>query len=171
MPEPYELLEPLEGPPLDLLIIGCGNLLRGDDALGPIVVRRMWEQVDLPANVRLLDAGTSGMDVVFQMRGALKVILIDACATGAEPGTVYQLSAADVETLPQPGTLGSHDFRWDHSLAFGQWLLGPLMPKDIEIYLVEAQNVAHGADLSEAAQAGALAVQKRIEAEVDRVRT
>ena len=29
---------------IDTLIIGCGNLLRGDDATGPVLIRRMWEE-------------------------------------------------------------------------------------------------------------------------------
>lgn len=170
MPEPYQLLEPLQGPPLELLVIGCGNLLRGDDALGPIVVRQLWDSAELPTNVRLADAGTSGMDVVFQMRGAKRVILVDACTTGAKPGTIYRVPASEVESLPTPGTLGSHDFRWDNSLAFGQWLLGPLLPKDIEVILVEVESVGYGEDLSESARRGASEVQQIIETEISRVR-
>ncbi|PMP83831.1 MAG: peptidase M52, partial [Roseiflexus castenholzii] len=32
------------------LIIGCGNLLRGDDGVGPILIRRLWE-IGLPEGV------------------------------------------------------------------------------------------------------------------------
>ncbi|MFN8021251.1 MAG: hydrogenase maturation protease [Acidimicrobiales bacterium] len=51
------------------LIIGCGNLLRGDDAVGPVVVRRLLDR-GLPAGVEVADGGTGGMDVAFRMRGA-----------------------------------------------------------------------------------------------------
>lgn len=27
-----------------VLIVGCGNLLRGDDAVGPILVRHLWDR-------------------------------------------------------------------------------------------------------------------------------
>ena len=60
------------------LIIGCGNLLRGDDAAGPVLVRRLWER-GLRAGVECADGGTGGMDVAFQMRGCAWVILVDAC--------------------------------------------------------------------------------------------
>jgi len=81
------------------LVIGCGNLLRGDDAVGPLLVRRMLER-GLPPGVEVADGGTSGMDVAFRMRGVGKVILVDAATTGGEPGTLYRLTGADVETLP-----------------------------------------------------------------------
>ncbi|MGB8853067.1 MAG: hydrogenase maturation protease [Pirellulales bacterium] len=60
------------------LIIGCGNLLRGDDAAGPVVVRRLWDR-GLRDGVECADGGTAGMDVAFQMRGCDHVVLVDAC--------------------------------------------------------------------------------------------
>ena len=60
------------------LVIGCGNLLRGDDAAGPVLVRRLWER-GLRDGVECADGGTGGMDVAFQMRGCDHVILVDAC--------------------------------------------------------------------------------------------
>ena len=54
------------------LVIGCGNLLRGDDAVGPVLVQRMWDR-GLPDGVRCADGGTGGMDVAFQMRGVPQV--------------------------------------------------------------------------------------------------
>ena len=58
----------LTPPPTDTVIVGCGNLLRGDDAAGPILVRVLAER-ELPPGVRLIDGGTAGMDVAFAMRG------------------------------------------------------------------------------------------------------
>ena len=50
-------------PKFTTLIIGCGNLLRGDDGVGPILIRRLWEIDRLPPHIRLADGGTGGMDV------------------------------------------------------------------------------------------------------------
>lgn len=170
MPEPYELLEIADEPEVELMIIGCGNVLRGDDALGPILIRRLWEKVEIPPTVRLLDGGTSGMDVAFQMHKARSVVIVDACAMGGAPGTVYCAPAKEFESLPQPGTMGSHDFRWDNALAFGKWLLGPHMPEDIEVYLVEAERVEMGEELSEPAESGAETVMSRLEERIEQVR-
>ncbi len=84
---------------VDTLIIGCGNLLRGDDAAGPVLIRRLWE-MGLPAGVRCADGGTGGMDVAFQMRGVPKVILVDAAQTGSEPGTIFRVPGHELEQLP-----------------------------------------------------------------------
>ena len=129
------------------LIIGCGNLLRGDDAVGPVLVRRLLER-GLPDGVEVADGGTSGMDVAFRMRGAERVILVDAATTGGEPGSLYRLAGRDVETLPPLAGINLHSFRWDHALAFGRWLLKDEYPRDIVVYLIEAESLEFGAELS-----------------------
>lgn len=134
------------------LIIGCGNLLRGDDAVGPVLVRRLLER-GLPAGVEVADGGTSGMDVAYRMRGAGRVVLVDATTTGGEPGTLYRLAGEDVEQLPPLEGLNLHAFRWDHALAFGRWLLKDDYPDDIVVYLVEAGSFELGAPLSPAVEA------------------
>ncbi|MFN8441195.1 MAG: hydrogenase maturation protease [Caldilineaceae bacterium] len=129
------------------LIIGCGNLLRGDDGVGPLLIRHLWER-DLPAHVQLADGGTAGMDVAFKMRGAERVILIDACRSGNEPGTLYRLPGEAVEQLPPLDGIHQHAFRWDHALAFARWLLKDEYPKVIQVYLIEIASVEPGIELS-----------------------
>jgi len=149
--------------PVRLLIVGCGNLLRGDDAAGPLLVRRLWER-GLPAGVRCADGGTGGMDVAFQMRGVPYVILVDACTSGAEPGTVFRVPGHEVEHLPPLGQVNLHSFRWDHALAFARWMLKDDYPARVEIFLVEAAQLELGAPLSPAVEAGL----DRVVAEIDR---
>ncbi len=131
----------------ETVVIGCGNLLRGDDAVGPTLIRHLWER-GVPEGVRLVDGGTAGMDVAFQMRGAARVILIDACATEAEPGVLYRVPGEALENLPPLDGLHLHAFRWDHALAFGRWLLKDDYPEDITVYLIEAARTDFGAPLS-----------------------
>jgi hydrogenase maturation protease len=130
-----------------LVVIGCGNLLRGDDGVGPILIRHLW-QGGVPDSVRLVDGGTAGMDVSFQMRGAERVIIVDASRTGEPAGTTYRIPGPAVEDLPPLGGLHTHMFRWDNALAFGRWLLGDGYPKDVTVYLIEATGFEPGAPLS-----------------------
>jgi len=129
------------------LVIGCGNLLRGDDAAGPVLVRRMWE-IGLPADMRCADGGTSGMDVVFQMRGADELILVDACRSGSEPGTLFAVPGGEMENLPPLRGINLHAFRWDHAIAFGRWLLKHDYPQRVTAYLIEGARFEAGAGLS-----------------------
>lgn len=151
---PHELLDDaFAPPPCELLVMGCGNILRGDDALGPRLIRRLFAE-GVPQGVRLVDGGTAGMDVAFQMQGAARVVIVDAAVTGNPPGTVYRVPGEELADLPPASGLHTHSFRWDHALAFSRWLLGPKCPTDVTVYLVEAKDVAPGEELSSEAAAG-----------------
>jgi hydrogenase maturation protease len=128
-------------------VVGCGNVLRGDDAVGPLLVRHLLDR-GLPPGVRCADAGTGGMDVAFQMRGVPRVIVVDACASGSEPGSLFELPGEEVANLPPLAGLHLHAFRWDHALAFARWLLKEDYPERITVYLVEAGSLELGAPLS-----------------------
>jgi len=134
------------------LVIGCGNLLRGDDAAGPVLVRRMWER-GLPEGVRCADGGTGGMDVAFQMRGVPEVILVDACSSGSEPGSLFEVPGHEVENLPPLTGINLHAFRWDHAIAFGHWLLKDDYPNNVTAYLIEGGRFGFGEGLSPAVDA------------------
>lgn len=132
--------------PARVLIVGCGNLLRGDDAVGPILVRHLWQR-GVPHLVRCADGGTGGMDVAFQMRGVPHVIIVDACTSGSEPGSIFRLSGTDCETPPLAG-VNLHAFRWDHALAFARWALKDEYPPRIDVWLIEAERLEVGEPLS-----------------------
>lgn len=125
-----------QGEHVGMLVIGCGNLLRADDAAGPLLVRRMLGR-GLPDGMRCVDAGTDGIDVVFQMRYAKEVILVDACMSGSEQGTIFEIAARDVEPLSPLTAVTMHAFRWDHAMALGRWLLEEGYPEHVTAYLVE----------------------------------
>jgi hydrogenase maturation protease len=146
----YDPHAPPPGPPV--VVIGCGNLLRGDDAAGPVLIRHLWER-GAGEHARLVDGGTAGLDVAFAMRGAERAILIDACTTGSEPGALFRVPAEEVEAIEVPTELHSHAFRWDHALSYGRWLLKDQYPRSIEVWLIEAADVSHGAPLTPAVEA------------------
>ncbi len=161
-PAPYELLDDGFPPePCDLLIIGCGNILRGDDAVGPVLVRHLVHE-GLPSGVRVVDGGTAGLDVAFAMRGAARVVIVDASATGAAPGTIFRVPAEELGDPPPMDGLHTHNLRWDHALSFGAWLLGPTRPTDVTVYLVEGEGYEPGAPLTERVEDAMHAVARLI---------
>jgi hydrogenase maturation protease len=146
------------------LVVGCGNLLRGDDAAGPILVRLLADR-DLPAGVRLVDGGTAGMDVAFAMR----VIVVDASRIGVEPGTIHRVPGEELTDLTPPeGNL--HRFKWDQALGFAKWLLKDEYPQDITVWLVEGQSFDPGGVLTPAVQASVERIADKIAADVSAAR-
>lgn len=115
--------------------------------MGPVLVRRMRE-AGLPDGLHCIDAGTRGIDVAYEMRGADEVILVDACRSGSEPGTLFAVSGDVVEKLPPPSGINLHAFRWDHAIAFGRWLLKDEYPKCVTAYLIDGARFEVGEGLS-----------------------
>ena len=65
-------------------IIGLGNELRGDDAVGLQIARRLRQTVGNCTEV--IEAEMAGVDLIELMKGARVVILIDAARSGKKPG-------------------------------------------------------------------------------------
>jgi len=78
------------------ILIACiGNIFLGDDGFGTEVARRFAGR-SLPPGVVLKDFGIRGVDLSYALLEPYElVILVDACAQGGEPGSVY-LIAPDV---------------------------------------------------------------------------
>jgi hydrogenase maturation protease len=141
-------------------VIGCGNPLRGDDGVGNEVVRRLALR-PLPSQVRCVDAGTSGLEIVLLMREAEAVVLIDAAAASdadhSRPGRLYELSAEEIvqQTAGSSSTAVSiHAVRWHDALALSRALGGP-QPARLTCFLIEGSSFDHGHPLSPAVAATA----------------
>lgn len=73
-------------PRVKTVVIGLGNPLMGDDGLGIAALEQLRSRWDVPAEVELVDGGTWGMNLLPLIEDADQVLLIDAIASGSEPG-------------------------------------------------------------------------------------
>lgn len=72
-----------------ILIAGVGNAWLRDDGFGGEVARRLAER-ELPPGVSVMDAGTGGLDLAYEvMRGYDALVILDVSRQGGEPGTLY----------------------------------------------------------------------------------
>jgi hydrogenase maturation protease len=132
-----------------LCIIGCGNATRSDDGVGVYVAQQLRRLLALAPqpDVQVFDAGTGGMDVMFQARGAQRLLLVDASRSGAEAGAIFRVPGEELASVPDAG-FSLHDFRWQHALTAGRKLFGVDFPRDVTVYLIEAESLDFGLSLS-----------------------
>jgi hydrogenase maturation protease len=85
-----------------ILIGGIGNVLLGDDGLGPYVIRLLESQYEFGDEVELADLGTPALDLTHRIADRRGVILIDCIASEEHsPGTVLLYDkAALLGTIP-----------------------------------------------------------------------
>ncbi|MBI4644823.1 MAG: hydrogenase maturation protease [Deltaproteobacteria bacterium] len=88
------------------LVFGCGNILFGDDGFGPAVVKYLQDNYPLPADVLVLDVGTSIRDLLFDLvlieNKPQKIVIIDAVDhPDRRPGEIFEIP---VEAIPPKKT-------------------------------------------------------------------
>jgi hydrogenase maturation protease len=132
----------------EVLLLGIGNLLLGDDGVGVHAVRRLAEQ-ELPPGVEMLDGGTSGADLIDHLEGRSKVVVIDAAAGDEPPGTIYRCEASDL--LGTERALSLHEFGLVDSLRMAAQL--GCAPRRVVVFGVQPAVLAPGMDLSPAVAA------------------
>ena len=87
----------------DILVVGCGNPLLGDDGFGPAVIESLEMQQIQADHIGLLDAGTSVRELLFDLLLSSPIpktlILIDAVQHSiAGPGDIITI---DVDQIPE----------------------------------------------------------------------
>jgi hydrogenase maturation protease len=85
------------------VLIACiGNIFLGDDGFGTEVARRLGSR-PLPEGVILKDFGIRGFDLTYALLEPYElIILVDACARGGAPGTVYVIRPDATTGAPAP---------------------------------------------------------------------
>jgi hydrogenase maturation protease len=95
---PLNLQEPdVSNRPKQILIAGIGNTWQRDDGFGSEVARRL-EAEELPPGVAVIDFGTGGLDLAYQvMYGYDALVMIDISRQGGAPGTLYVMEVDEDE--------------------------------------------------------------------------
>jgi len=128
------------------LLIGAGNPDRGDDAAGPMVVRRLKEIADIACDC--VEATGEATAIMALIEGRDQVIIVDACQSASPAGTIHRFDAAAGPLPASLNTPSSHGFGVAAGLELAR-ALGQL-PSKVIVFAVEGASFAHGAPLSPA---------------------
>ena len=79
------------------LLIGVGNLLRGDDAFGPLAIQRLKGKT----SVKILDAGVAPENLMgpVQRFQPSNIIFLDAVALDDPPGSLHWIDPRDLDQI------------------------------------------------------------------------
>ncbi len=90
-------------------MIGLGNVLMGDDALGPTVIGALDAQYEFPPEVAVLDLGTPGLDLTPYLFGFDAAVVVDTVSAPGAAGAIVLYRREEIlKTPPQP-RLSPHD--------------------------------------------------------------
>jgi hydrogenase maturation protease len=90
-------------------VFGIGNVLIGDDAVGPTIIGYLQSHYEFPPNVFIEDLGTPSLDLAARMGGQDAVIFVDAVSAKGEPGELRQYDRAQIIRNPPSIRMSPHD--------------------------------------------------------------
>jgi hydrogenase maturation protease len=131
--------------PGEVLILGVGNPLCGDDGAGPRIVEMLRERA-LPANVQVQEAGLPGWGLPSWLEGWSSVFLVDALDIGQLPGAWCCIRLDEVRLWMQEKSMSLHQPDLANGLVLAQAL--NLLPEDLYLYGVQPADVTPGNALS-----------------------
>ncbi|MGE5412887.1 MAG: hydrogenase maturation protease [Syntrophomonadaceae bacterium] len=134
-----ETLEPVR-------VLGLGNVLMGDDALGPWVIETLQAGWEFPEGVSVLDVGTPGLDLTPFLADADTVILVDTVKANAPPGTLRVYSREQLASRAPSPRVSPHDPGLTEAL-FALDFVGAA-PRDVILVGVVPASTERGVGLS-----------------------
>jgi len=131
-----------------VVVLGLGNELMRDDGVGTVVARRLEEE-NLGAEVEIIPGAVGGLDLIFDLEGRERAIIVDAARMGLSPGEVRVVRREEIEDRLLPlaslHQIGLHDV-----LELAE--LTGISP-EVVVVAVEPAEVLPGLGLSPAVQA------------------
>lgn len=119
---------------MKILVLGIGNPILTDDAVGILVARNV---TGVGADIK--EAPVGGLLLLDCIRGYDKVIVVDAVKTGEKPGTVSVLTPKEIKRALHASS--THDVSFFEALQLGKVLFPEEMPSEIVVVGIEAADV------------------------------
>ncbi|MFN5556325.1 MAG: hydrogenase maturation protease [Chryseotalea sp.] len=151
-------------------IMGFGNPVRSDDAIGIYVIEQLRKELTERSDISLFDMGTAAFEVLFKLKGHDRIILVDAVInSGEKVGTLYKVPAEEVLRAPENDPLVFlHSIKWDQALSYAKKILQDDYPTDIQVYLIAVDNTRLEIELSEEAKQAGDKVVEHIKEDVSK---
>jgi hydrogenase maturation protease len=152
---------------LKVAVLGLGNVLMLDDALGPYAVRLLEARYAFPDGVIVQDLGTPGLDLHPYLRGQGAVIFVDTVGAAGAPGELRLYRRDEILKHPPPARVSPHDPGVKEALLSLEFATGG--PSDVLLIGVIPEVVDAGVGLSPAVRGALPAVEAEILAELERL--
>jgi hydrogenase maturation protease len=124
------------------LVLGMGNPLLCDDGIGLRIVECAEKKIDPDVmSVTFTKNYSGGFDMIYDLMGFHKVIIVDSVVTGRVPfGFCHEFALSDIERTEQDRLVYAHGISLPTVLRIGEQCGYP-MPAEIIIYGIESDDV------------------------------
>jgi len=151
-----------------VLIAGIGNVLLGDDGVGPYVLHQLENSCSFEDGVTLEDLGTPALDFIDHIAGLDALIVIDSVDNGKPPATITFYRKNDLARCPSTIRMDTHSPAITSSLAAAEIFYGA-SPADILLIGISAENYEAGCALSDSVKAAVEPAVQAVLRELERL--
>jgi hydrogenase maturation protease len=153
--------------PKPIRILGIGNVLMGDDGLGPYAVQILGSRYDFPDHVELVDGGTPGLDFLPYITNARSVMVLDTVSSKGEPGALKIYRDREIIGNAPPARMTPHQPGLRESLMATE--LTDASPEEMILIGVIPETIEQGTTLSKPVQAAVETVIDQVLTELERL--
>ena len=146
-----------------MLIVGCGNRERADDAAGLLVIEKLRELGAEGMGATLATCTGDWTELLQSWGPDDEVILVDAVVTGSPPGTVH-LWEDELPAAAQDCATSTHGFGIQEALRLAR-AIGRL-PRALRIYGIETRQFETGRCLSREVECAITDLTQKIRTEI-----
>ena len=159
-------LAPIETTPR-IAVLGLGNVLMSDDALGPWVIQVLLARYEFPQEVSVLDLGTPGLDLTPYITDCEALILVDTVTSDGPPGTLRTYRKHEILKHPPQPRLSPHDPGVKEALLIADF--GGCGPSEVLLVGVVPESTGMGTRLSPAVREAIPRAVEEVLAELERL--
>ncbi len=149
----------------DLLVLGIGNFLCGDDGIGPILAERLMSCYREDRHVDVINGGTIGLGLLYLLDSYSAIIFLDAVDVGAEPGTVFEFSPEDLENIHSEKQISSHQSDPCGLLSYAR-VMG-FSPGKVIILGIQIERINNAIGLSDVLTSKLPLIETRVKKEIE----
>jgi len=131
-------------PQSSILIIGIGNVFRGDDGVGILTARKIRERK--LSGIQTIEESGEGTSLIDAWKDRGTVIIIDAVSSGTKPGTIHSFDAAAQQIPTRFFHYSTHAFSLAEAIELARVL--NRLPERLFVYGIEGKNFDAGSGLS-----------------------
>ena len=145
----------------NVVVIGIGNMLMGDDGVGPTVINLLRKRM---SDIEFVELDTAGYGILSYIEGKEKVIIIDAAYFGGFPGEIKRVSRHQLKSTRKGSSLNLHGIDvlsvLDYAAQIG------IEPEQVILFCIQAKHIVPCQGLAKEVEKAAVEVAATIEKEL-----
>ena len=147
-----------------IVVLGLGNYLLTDEGVGIHALRLLERMVGSRAEIRFIDGGVLGLDLLHLVEATNYLLILDALDADLPAGSIVELANEQIP-LYQDIKLSEHQISFQEVLGIAHFR--ERLPAHLHLIGIQPENTSLGIGLSDPVRASLVEVPQRAQVVLD----